>query len=162
RLRPDAGETHLARARLCIDYRDYNGALAELEVARGSLPNDSHVVAAMASVQGLKGRWEESIRNFERAIELDPRNIITLFQTGLNYGGVRRYAEQKSKFDRVLTIDPNNLAVKAQREFVEVNWKADTRPLHQLIDEIRATDPAAMQKIADWWLVCALAERDVA
>ncbi len=162
RLRPDAGETHLARGSLCIDYRDYDGALAELEVARGSLPNDSHVFAAMASVQGLQGRWEECIRNFERAIELDPRNVITLFQTGLSYGAVRRYAEQKSKFDRVLTIDPSNLPVKAERAFVEVNWKADTRPLHQLIDEIRATNPAAMPKIADRWLLCALAERDVA
>src|SRR6478736_6819851 len=40
RLRPDAGETHLARANiLCNGYRDYDGALAELEVARRSLPN---------------------------------------------------------------------------------------------------------------------------
>src|SRR5205823_4624498 len=82
--------------------------------------------------QACQGRWEECIRNFERAIELDPRNVITLFQTGLSYGAVRRYAEQKSKFDRALTIDPNNLPVKAERAVVEVNWKADTGPLHQL------------------------------
>ena len=43
-----------------------------------------------------------------------------------------------------------------------MDWKADTGPLHQLIDEIRATNPAAMPQIADWWLTCALAERDVA
>ena len=48
------------------------------------------------------------------------------------------------------------------RAFVEVDWKADTGPLHQLIDEIRATNPAAMPKIAVRWLLCALAERDVA
>jgi serine/threonine-protein kinase len=165
RLRPDAGETHLARADiLCNGYRDYDGALAELEVARRSLPNDSGVFALMGSIQGFQGRWEECIRNFERAIELDPRNVSTLFQTGLSYGAVRRYAEQKSKLDRVLTIDPSNLPVKAERALVEVNWKADTRPLHQVIDEIRATNPAAMPKIADSnaWLVCALAERDVA
>jgi serine/threonine-protein kinase len=34
--------------------------------------------------------------------------------------------------------------------------------LHQVIDEIRATNPAAMRKIAYRWLLCALAERDVA
>jgi serine/threonine-protein kinase len=34
--------------------------------------------------------------------------------------------------------------------------------LHQLIDEIRATSPAALLKIAESWLLCALAERDVA
>jgi serine/threonine-protein kinase len=61
-----------------------------------------------------------------------------------------------------LAIEPNDVQVKAQRALVEVNWKADTRPLHQLIDEIRATNPAAMPRIADRWLLCALAERDVA
>src|SRR5947208_3215703 len=49
RLRPDAGETHLARARnLFGGYLDYDGALAELEVARRSLPNDSGIFELMA------------------------------------------------------------------------------------------------------------------
>jgi serine/threonine-protein kinase len=43
---------------------------------------------------------------------------------------------------------------------VEFSWKADSRPLHQLIDSIRATSPAAMPRIASYWLICALAERD--
>jgi len=77
--------------------------------------------------KGFRAAGKSAFENFERAIELDPRNVITLFQTGLSYGAVRRYAEQKSKFDRVLTIDPSNLPVKAERAFVEVNWKADTR-----------------------------------
>jgi TolB-like protein/predicted Ser/Thr protein kinase len=163
RLRPDAGETHLTRAaNLYGSHHDYDGALAELEVARRSLPNSPGVFEVMASIQGMQGRWEECIRNWERAVELDPRNVTTLFQSGLSYGAVRRYAEQKSKLDRILTIDPNNLVLKAHRAFVELDWKADTGPLHQLIDEIRATNPAAMPKIADRWLICALAERDVA
>ena len=52
--------------------------------------------------------------------------------------------------------------MKAWRASVDLNWKADTRPLHQLINEIRATNPAAMPEIAPFWLTCALAERDVA
>jgi TolB-like protein/Flp pilus assembly protein TadD/predicted Ser/Thr protein kinase len=163
RLRPDAGETHLTRAgSLYGSHHDYDRALAELEVARRSLPNSPGVFEVMASIQGCQGRWEESIRNWERAVELDPRNVSTLFQSGLSYANVRRYAELKSKLDRILIIDPNNLVLKAHRAFVEVDWKAETGPLHQLIDEIRATNPAAMPKIADKWLLCALAERDVA
>ena len=163
RLRPDDGETHLARAwNLYHGHLDYDGALAELEVARQTLPNDSGLFEAMGFVQRRQGRWEESTRNLERAIELDPRNVNTLYQLGLSYGGFRRYAEQKSKFDRILTIEPNNLEAKAERAFVDVNWKADTGPLHQLIDEMRATSPAALPKIAESWLLCALAERDVA
>jgi TolB-like protein/Tfp pilus assembly protein PilF len=163
RIRPNAGEAHWARARhLYQGYLDYDGALAELEVARRSLPNDSRIFRLMGNIQRRQGRLEESTRNSERALELDPRDVSGLNDTASNYGMVRRYAEQKSKLDRALTIALNDVGVKAVRAFVEVDWKADTRPLHQVIDEIRATNPAAMRKIADRWLLCALAERDVA
>jgi TolB-like protein len=43
RLRPDAGEAHLARAEnLYHGHLDYDGALAELDIARQSLPNEPH------------------------------------------------------------------------------------------------------------------------
>ena len=118
----------------------------------------------MGCIQRRQGRWEESTRNLERALELDPRNVNTLYNIADSCALLRRYAEQKSKFDRILAIEPNNLGAKAERAFVEVDWKADTQPLHQVIDEIRATNPAAMPQIynSDARLVCALAERNVA
>jgi serine/threonine-protein kinase len=163
RIRPNAGEAHLARAgHLYNVYLDYDGALAELEIARRSLPNDSRIFFRMGLIQRRQGRWEESMRNFERAIEIDPRNLNTLRNIADSYGNARRYAERKSKFDRMLTIEPNNLEMKAERAFVEVDWKADTGPLHQMIDEIRTTSPAVRPKIGGLWLLCALAERDIA
>jgi serine/threonine-protein kinase len=163
RIRPNAGEAHLARAfHLYNGYLDYDGALAELELARRSLPNEPRIFSVTGYIQRRQGRWEEAIRSLERAIELDPRNLNALGNIGDSYGMIRRYAEQKSKLDRMLAIEPNNVGVKAVRAFVELDWKADTGPLHQLIDEIRTTNPAAMPKIAFRWLPCALAERDVA
>jgi TolB-like protein/Tfp pilus assembly protein PilF len=163
RIRPNAGEAHLARAwHLYNGHLDYDSALAELEIARRSLPNSPGIFSLTAYIQRRQGRWEEAIRNLERAIELDPRDLDRLYQIGVSYWGARRYPEVNSKLDRMLTIAPNDVAVKAERAFVEVDWKADTRPLHQLIDEIRATNPAAMPKIASRSLLCALAERDVA
>ena len=45
RLRPDAGEAHLARAgHLYRGHLDYDGALAELEIARHALPNDARLL----------------------------------------------------------------------------------------------------------------------
>ena len=162
-IRPNAGEAHFARANhLYAGYHDYDGALAELEIARGSLPNDSGIFALMGSIQRRQGRWEEAIRTLERAIELDPRNLWRLSQAGDSYGMLRRYAERKSKFDRALTIAPHDVVANAERAYGEMDWKADTGPLHQLIDEIRATNPAAVSTIAYYWLPCALAERDFA
>jgi tetratricopeptide (TPR) repeat protein len=163
RIRPNAGEAHLARAQhLYNGYLDYDGALAELEVARQTLPNHPRIFRLTAYIQRRQGHWEESIRSFERAIELDPRNVNTLESIADSYAYLRRYAEQKSKLDRILAIEPNDVQVKADRAGVELDWKADTRPLHQLIDEIRATSPAAVPKIVPFWLTCALAERDPA
>jgi tetratricopeptide (TPR) repeat protein len=153
----------LARAHhLYNGYLDFDGALAELEVARQTLPNHPRIFRLAGFIRRRQGRWEESTRNLERALELDPRNVDTLVNIADSYAALRRYAEQKSKIDRILAIEPNYIDAKMARAGVELNWKADTRPLHQLIDEIRATNPAAMPTIVPWWLTCALVERDVA
>jgi serine/threonine protein kinase/tetratricopeptide (TPR) repeat protein len=163
RLRPDAGEAHLARAgNLYRGYLDYDGALAELEVARPTLPNDSRVYELKGFIKRRQGRWEESTQDLERAIDLDPRNVYTLQQIAISYGFLRRYPEQKSVLDRALAIAPKDVDTKVARAYVDFHWKASTGPLHQLIDSIRATNPGEVSSITDAWLSCAMAERDAA
>ncbi|MGB8639379.1 MAG: FlgO family outer membrane protein, partial [Pseudolabrys sp.] len=163
RLRPDAGEAHLARAQnLYRGYLQYDGALAELDIARRTLPNNAGVFELKGYIERRQGKQEGAVRSLERAIELDPRNTFTLQQIGLSYHHLRRYAEEESVLDRALKIDPNNVDTKVARAFVNFHWKADTRLLHQTLDSIRATNPDAAQSIADGWLICALAERDPA
>jgi TolB-like protein len=161
RLRPDAGEAHLARAEnLYRGYLDYDGALVELEIARQSLPNDPRVFELKGYIERRQGRQEEALRSLERAGDLDPRNLLTLQQIAISYELLRRYAEETLVLDRALAIERNDVETKVARAGVELLWKADTRPLHQLLDSIRATNPTAMQSIANIWLICALAERD--
>jgi serine/threonine-protein kinase len=164
RLRPDAGETHLARGQnLYWAYGDYDGALAELEVARQTLPNDARIFKLTGLIQRRQGRWEESTRNLERAVELNPRDVETLvLGISSNYSFLRRYAEAKPWLARALAFEPNNSFTKVCLAYVDLDWKADTQPLHQTIDSIRATNPAAVPSIAEFWLVCALGERDAA
>jgi tetratricopeptide (TPR) repeat protein len=64
--------------------------------------------------------------------------------------------------DRGLAIKPDDVETRALRASVDFDWKADTRPLHQLIGELQAQNPAALQSVADTWFTCALAERDPA
>jgi serine/threonine protein kinase/tetratricopeptide (TPR) repeat protein len=163
RLRPNAAETHLARAEnLYRGYLDYDGALAELKVAAQTLPNDPRVCELEGYIERRQGRWEEATRNLERAADLDPRNVFTLQQIAMSYQALRRYAEATLALDRVLAIEPNNAQTKVQRALVEWEWKANIRPLHQAIDSIRATDPADARSIAGLWVICALSERDAA
>jgi tetratricopeptide (TPR) repeat protein len=136
--------------------------LAELEVARQSLPNDAHVFQLTGSIERRRGRWENSIRSLERAVDLDPRNIHTLQQLAGSYAFLRRYAEARLACDRALAIAPDDVETKLGLADVEFDWKGDTKPLHQLIDSVRAANPEAIQDLASPWFICALAERDPA
>ena len=63
RLRPDAAETHLARAQyLYYGLRDYAGALAELEIARRALPNDPRLFELTGYILRRRGQQEEGLQ----------------------------------------------------------------------------------------------------
>jgi len=163
RLKPDSGEAQLAQAvHLYRGYRDYDGALAELEVARQTLPNNARIFQMMGFIQRRQGHWEDSRRNLERAAELDPRDILTLGPLSSDYARFRRYAEAKTWLTRALAVaEPDDIGMKLALPEGELEVNADPRPLHQAIDSIRATNPAAgTSAIAHDWLFCALAERD--
>src|SRR5258707_5466013 len=163
RLRPDAGEAHLARAwNLYWGFLDYDRALGEVEIARQALPNDSQIFWLTALIQRRQGHWEDSIRTLERAVDLDPRNFEVLQAVAGNYATLGRYAEQKLWLGRVLAFEPNNAGTKVILAKVDLDWGADTRPLHQMMDSVRATNPAVVPNMANWWLECALSELDTA
>ena len=146
RLQPDAGEAHLARAQnLYRGYLDYGAALTELEIAAKTLPNSASVYELKGYIERRQGKPEEAVRSLERAIDLDPRRSDILQQISLSYRLLRRFAEQKSVLDRALAIDPNNIDIKLERAAVDFYWKADPRPLHQMVNSILATNPAPLK-----------------
>ena len=161
RLRPDGGEAHVTRAEFLYRiHLDYDGALAELEIARRTLPNDPHVFELTGYILRRRGKQEEALKYINRALTIDPRNLFTLQQVALSYFYLRRFPENVAVLDRALAIKPDDPETMATRALVFLSWKADTQPLHQIIEEVRAKNPAALPGIADSWLLCALAERD--
>src|SRR5438093_133290 len=163
RLRPDAAETHLARAQyLYYGLRDYAGALAELEIARRGLPNDPRLFELTGYILRRRGQHEEGLRNLQRAVELDPRNFFTLQQIALSYQFLGRYADSVAAMDRALAIVPDSVETQDVRGLFYLFWKADTRTPRQAIDAILAQEPSAIGVAADTWFLCALADRDPA
>src|SRR5205823_12039341 len=75
--------------------------------------------------------------------------FLILQQTSLSYDHLRRYREEKIVFDRMLAIKPNDAETKVDRAFVELDWKADTRPLHQMIDSMRVTNPRSEEHTSE-------------
>ena len=162
-LQPNAGATHLARANHYYSaYRDYDRALAELEVARSTTPNAPRIFELTGFIARRRGAHEDGVRNLQRAAELDPRNFFTLQQLSLSYQLLRRFPDVIATDDRALSIKPDDPETTGARALTYLDWKADTQPLHQAIDELRAKQPEVVKSVADLWFICALAERDAA
>src|SRR5436190_5454546 len=163
RLRPRAGEAHLARAaNLYSGYLDYEGARSELELARKSLPNDCRLFELAGLIENRRGKFEEAVPELEHAMELDPRNVYRLEQVANSYWFLRRYPEVEATYTRALAIEPNNVQLRIYRGGLDFDWKADTHAMHEVINSLRENNPRAIHQIADSWVDCAMADRDPA
>ncbi len=159
RLRPGSGEAHLALSEhLYRGYRDHERALAELALARRTLPNDPRVFELTGFIARRQGRWEESTTPLERALELDPRNLFFLQQLSFTYEYQRRYRDLAATLDRALKlVDPDTRVARASIDLAE---RADPRSAHTTIEAVVAEDAAAAKTIAERWFYVAMSERD--
>ncbi len=160
RLQADAGEAHLALALHLYSKLDYDSARKELETARRSLPNDPGIFELSGYIDRRQGRWQESTRNLERALELDPNNVSILNQSSTSYQALREYDKNAATLDRILVLKPNDLNTRMLRAQVNVFWKADPRPLHQVIEAAIRENPAIAASLAPSRIFLATAERD--
>ncbi len=158
RLKPDAGETHLASAYYYYISRDYDRALKELAQAQQKLPNDPLPILYLGYIERRQGDWPNSTQHLERALELDPQNLVFLKQLAQSYSALHRYPDVRRLLDRALAIAPDDPALQVQRAMVEFDARGDTQPMRSAIDAVLAKDPTAGTTIADIWYQLALCE----
>ena len=73
---------------------------------------------------------------------------------------LRRFADEAAILDRALAIVPNDIGVRVQRAFIDLAWRADSKPLHSVIETILRENSKAAEGLVDQWLYLALCERD--
>lgn len=108
-----------------------------------------------------QGRWSEALRNFDRAVELDPRNAGYLDDAARTYSETRQYAKATRLARRALALSPHNNWARVFIAEQALDERADLRPLRAEIDAILAENPGALPDGWDFW-TCAIYERDAA
>jgi TolB-like protein/Flp pilus assembly protein TadD len=160
-LAPDAAELHLALAQHFYQGReDFDRARAEVALAQKTLPNSPLCFSWDAFIDRRQGRWSESIRKFQRSVELDPRNRDTHMQLAITYQHTRHYLESSQGLDRILAVAPKDQASRVMKAGNDLLARADTIPLHSAVDSILKEYPGAARLLADSSLYVALCERD--
>jgi serine/threonine-protein kinase len=155
RLRPDSGEAHLALAKnLYWGHLDYDNARKELALAHRLLPNDAQVLLLIAYLDRRQGRWDDSIKNMEKAITLDPRGPQTPFmfeQMARTYSLLRRYADMAASLDRALALAPSNPSLRLNRADVEKSSRGDIQSYKNVLHSVIAEKSIAGNFSKDWF-----------
>ena len=161
KFHPDAGEVHLMRGDYAYKaFRDYPRARSELELARATLPNDSLIPVYTAALDRRQGRWEESLKNWQRSLELDPRNFRYLIETAFTFQAVRRFDEARRFYERASLVKPDDQFARSQLALVPFLARGELKPWRAQLNSILDQQPQAATEIANGLLDCAMAERD--
>jgi adenylate cyclase len=163
RLKPDAGETHLAKGiHYYLGYLDYPRAREELVKAQQSLPNNSEIPGFLGYINRRQGRWDEAVREMTRAVQLDP-NGGWLQDLGEFYSDLRRYKEAAATYDRALLQRPTSIPLRVRRALVDRDAEANLGPLRTAINKIESESPSAAGEVAEVAFdLAAACERDPA
>ncbi|MEY2482525.1 MAG: hypothetical protein QOK24_1053 [Verrucomicrobiota bacterium] len=107
-LAPDLGEAHLAQALVYYHgNRDYARALEQLAIAKRTLPNSAEVYALGGVMARRQGRWDDAVKDLEKAVELDPRNPKILNNLSDVYDLLRRYDDELAVYARAVAANPS-------------------------------------------------------
>jgi TolB-like protein/Flp pilus assembly protein TadD len=107
-LVPDLGEAHLAQALVYYHgKRDFARAFQELALASRTLPNSAEVSFFAGTIARRQGRWDDSVKNLEKAYELDPLNPRIVNGLSVAYDLLRRYDDEVALFDRAAAANPS-------------------------------------------------------
>ncbi|MGI8957717.1 MAG: hypothetical protein ACR2II_12505, partial [Chthoniobacterales bacterium] len=134
RLGPDSAEAHLTMA----DYyfrcqRDYDRAEKELALARPGMPNSVPFLTLSGYLHRREGKWEEGKRDFNRAVDLDPRNINASNLLADTYLLLRQFKEAIAVAGRSIVVGLDLPITYLRREFIRFAATVDPEILEHAL-----------------------------
>ena len=124
RLNPSALETLLARAyyRYHVE-RDYEGARLLFEKIQQQAPSNADALTALARIARRQNRWNESVRLYEQASQLNPRDTYLFADRAWTFSMLRQFAATGEMIARALEISPDDPEAARQQGKTSANHR---------------------------------------
>ena len=134
---------------------DFDPALQAIQRAVALAPSSSDVVLLLGQLESSRGRLDQAIADFRRAVELDPNNLrarFALAQEIERAAGPNADAEAQQLLEDLLSRRPENLPVLVERTRLAVK-RADARSLQdsvtRLAKSVDTWPPVAAEQFRD-------------
>lgn len=133
-LQPDLEQAQLAKGGYLLEAkRDYAGALRAYSAAHALKPQDFAPQFFSGIVHEDLHQWNTAIADFQKASELNPRQIFPLTEMAHDYTMQRRYPEAEAALKRALAIDPSSVgAVHDLAGVYEIT--GDLHQMHSILE----------------------------
>ena len=129
---------------------DYALAKATFEQVSKILPGNSEVLYALGAIARSEGHWDESIRYWERGLDLNPRNTALLTEVAFTYAALRQFSTAEKLYDRALKILPDELSLMALKASI-YQAEGNLKEAGKLLERVNAqtnSDVAVRVKLA--------------
>lgn len=132
-LEPDLGEGYISLGEVLEHRFKWSEARRAFERGVALSPNYPTAHQWYAYDLIVWNRWDEGIREMERARELDPLSLVVVASLGLTYDGAERWDDAARMYDQAAALAPDHPLVVAFRFYHDVltnavdRWPADYR-----------------------------------
>ena len=117
--------------------RDYPGAIAEFDIAEKSNPNNFEVILAKGFVYRRLGKLDNAIKNFEKAVDLNPNDRQSLFSLYETHLWNRNAVEGLLLIDKAISQSPDNPEVYMSKAKAFIDYKNDFKAARTVLDNAR-------------------------
>jgi tetratricopeptide (TPR) repeat protein len=101
-------QKHAEKGYLLAQSGDLKQAEAELQRALVLSPNDPSYLATLGGILGTQERLEEACVYFEKAVKIDPRNVVTRRNLAVNQWLLGRLEQAQANLQRILKVTPDD------------------------------------------------------
>jgi TolB-like protein len=144
---PDLPEGHWALGRYyeTVDHalplaESMKQARTELERAREAMPNEPHILSDISSVVFYEnGDFSEAVALQKRAVELNPKDPLTVYNLGRMYYLLGRTDDAISAFDEARRLSPDFVAAIGYLTLAYL-YKGDLAGARKAVDSLRPND----------------------
>lgn len=143
KIQPDLSEAHLANAFYhYYGFRRYDVARTHIIAAMRATPNSAEVFNTAGMLDRRQGGWDAGLANFEKARQLDPRNLSVFWNLLETFLALRRYDEAERAIDEALYVSPAAHFFALARGALPLFQNGETAVLRGALSKIpRAFDP---------------------
>ncbi|HUL70958.1 MAG TPA: protein kinase [Gemmatimonadales bacterium] len=137
RLAPNLPQAHVAMG--LVHYwgrRDYRRALDEFAIALNGLPGDAALWGWIGAVQRRLGNWDDVLRAFVKATQLNARDARWFEELGNTFQVVHRYADAVRAYDRALSLAPDLYEDAIRRAKTYTLWQGQLDTLRAALSRV--------------------------